>query len=103
MNSTTKLGMFLVAIWLIVTGLLPLLNVSTPLSDTILAVLAIAAGILILPGPRKLAKNLGMLSLGVWLIVTSLLTLLNVHIPVPGNIVLALLAIAAGILIIREQ
>lgn len=103
MKPTHKIGMFLVAIWLIVTGLLPLLNVSTPLSNSILAVLAVAAGILILPGPRRLAKNLGMLLLGVWLIVTNLLALLNVHIPAPGNIVLALLAIAAGILIIREQ
>ena len=44
-----NLGMILLGIWLIVTGLLPLLNVR--LSSTVtmgLAVLAIAAGILIL-------------------------------------------------------
>ena len=44
-----NLGMILLAIWLILTGLLPLLNVR--LSSTVtmgLAVLAIAAGILIL-------------------------------------------------------
>lgn len=44
-----NLGMILLAIWLILTGLLPLLNVrlSTTVT-TVLAVLAIAAGLLIL-------------------------------------------------------
>lgn len=44
-----NLGMVLLAIWLILTGLLPLLNVriSTTVT-TVLAVLAIAAGVLIL-------------------------------------------------------
>ena len=44
-----NLGMILLAIWLILTGLLPLLNVT--ISSTVsmgLAILAIAAGILIL-------------------------------------------------------
>lgn len=44
-----SLGMLLLAIWLILTGLLPLLNVT--LSTTIttaLAILGIAAGVLIL-------------------------------------------------------
>jgi hypothetical protein len=44
-----NLGMILLAIWLILTGLLPLLNVR--ISSTVsmaLAILAIAAGILIL-------------------------------------------------------
>jgi hypothetical protein len=41
--------MVLLAIWLILTGLLPLLNVrTTPTVNTVLAVLAIAAGLLIL-------------------------------------------------------
>ena len=47
--AARNLGMILLAIWLILTGLLPLLNirVSTTI-NTALAVLAIAAGILIL-------------------------------------------------------
>jgi len=41
--------MVLLAIWLILTGLLPLLNIRvSPTVNTVLAVLAIAAGILIL-------------------------------------------------------
>jgi hypothetical protein len=46
-----SVGMILLALWLILTGLLPLIN--TRISGTIatgLAVLAIAAGILILAG-----------------------------------------------------
>ena len=47
--ASRSLGMILLAIWLILTGLLPLLNVR--LSTTIttgLAILGIAAGVLIL-------------------------------------------------------
>jgi hypothetical protein len=47
--ASRNIGMVLLAIWLILTGLLPLLNVR--ISSTInmaLAVLAIAAGLLIL-------------------------------------------------------
>jgi hypothetical protein len=44
-----NLGMILLAIWLILTGLLPLLNVRiSPTVSMALAILAIAAGILIL-------------------------------------------------------
>ena len=47
----------------------------------------------------KLPKNLGMLLLGIWLIVTGLLQVVSIHIPAIG-IILALLAIAAGVLIL---
>jgi hypothetical protein len=44
-----NLGLLLLGVWLILTGLLPLLNVrESPTVSTVLAVLAIAAGILIL-------------------------------------------------------
>ena len=44
-----NLGMILLAVWLILTGLLPLLNVRVSTTvNTVLAVLAIAAGLLIL-------------------------------------------------------
>ncbi len=42
------LGFLLLGIWLIVTGLLMLLQISIPYSDVILALLAIAAGALII-------------------------------------------------------
>jgi hypothetical protein len=44
-----NLGLLLLGVWLILTGLLPLLNVRvSPTVTTVLAVVAIAAGVLIL-------------------------------------------------------
>jgi len=45
-----NLGMVLLAIWLIVTGLLSVVSIPIPAIGTILAMLAIAAGVLILLG-----------------------------------------------------
>jgi hypothetical protein len=54
MRSATRgplgLGMILLAIWLILTGLLPFLNVRIPQAGTALSVLAIVAGVMILLG-----------------------------------------------------
>ena len=48
MKFTRKLGMLLLAIWLILQGLLPLLHVSFEGLPLVMAILAIAAGVLIL-------------------------------------------------------
>lgn len=50
MKLTKNLGMLLLGIWLIVTGLIPLLHLSFSGLGTVMAVLAIAAGALILVG-----------------------------------------------------
>jgi hypothetical protein len=50
MNLTKNLGLLLLGIWLIVTGLIPLLNLSFSGLGTLMAVLAIAAGALIVVG-----------------------------------------------------
>ena len=53
MNSvkvTRNLGMLLLGIWLIVSGLTPLLNLSFSGLGTLMAIVAIAAGALILAG-----------------------------------------------------
>jgi hypothetical protein len=47
---TKNVGMLLLAVWLIVTGLIPLLNLSFSGLGIIMAILAIAAGALILVG-----------------------------------------------------
>jgi hypothetical protein len=47
---TRNLGMLLLAIWLIIGGLMPLLNLSFSGVGTVMAILAIAAGVLILIG-----------------------------------------------------
>ena len=43
-----NLGMLLLGVWLILQGLLPLLGVTFPMQGPIMALLAIAAGVLIL-------------------------------------------------------
>jgi hypothetical protein len=50
MKVTRNLGMLLVGVWFIATGLIPLLNLSFSGLGTIMAVLAIAAGVLIIVG-----------------------------------------------------
>ena len=47
---TGNLGMLLLGLWLILTGLIPLLNLSVSGLGVLLQVLAIAAGVLILQG-----------------------------------------------------
>lgn len=48
-------------------------------------------------------RNLGMILLGVWLILTGLLPLLNVRLSPTVTMALAVLAIAAGILILLRR
>lgn len=50
MKMTKNVGMLLLAVWLIVTGLVPLLNLGFSGLGTIMSILAVAAGILIAAG-----------------------------------------------------
>jgi len=50
MKLTSNIGMLLLAVWLILTGLIPLLNFSFSGLSAVMAILAIAAGILIVVG-----------------------------------------------------
>ena len=50
MKLTTNIGMLLLAAWLILTGLIPLLNFSFTGLGAVMAVLAIASGVLIVVG-----------------------------------------------------
>ena len=50
MKLTKKLGMLLLGIWLIMSGLMQVISIPIPSINMILAILAIAAGALILLG-----------------------------------------------------
>jgi hypothetical protein len=50
MKVTRNIGMLLLALWLVLTGLIPLLSLSFSGLGIVMAVLAIAAGILIAVG-----------------------------------------------------
>jgi hypothetical protein len=108
MRLNQNLGMLLLAIWLILISLLPLLGIGFAGLGVILDLLAIAAGILVMLAPTGrsrrwnsmgLNRNAGMLFLGIWLILTGLLPLLRLGIR-GIDLILALLAIAAGVLIL---
>ena len=50
MKITGNIGMLLLAVWLILTGLIPLLNFSFQGLGMVMGILAIASGILIVVG-----------------------------------------------------
>jgi hypothetical protein len=50
MKAARSIGMILLALWLILSGLIPLLRLSFTGIGTAMAILAIAAGILLLAG-----------------------------------------------------
>jgi hypothetical protein len=50
MKVTRNIGTLLLAVWLILTGLIPVLNLSFSGLNTVMAILAIAAGVLIVVG-----------------------------------------------------
>ncbi|OGO34200.1 MAG: hypothetical protein A2Z16_06420 [Chloroflexi bacterium RBG_16_54_18] len=97
-------GMILLAIWLILYGAIPLIGISIPSADLILAILAVAAGLLILLGQRRFhfKGNFGFLLLAVWLILVGLLQLINIGFPASGTVT-AILAIAAGVFLLIRR
>lgn len=50
MRATRNLGMLLLGIWLVISGVVPLINLSFSGLGTLMAVLALAAGVLIIAG-----------------------------------------------------
>jgi hypothetical protein len=101
MQLTRNLGLLVLSVWLILAGLLPLLNLRFPASGVILALLAIAAGVLLLVGPARQSQKRGLLVLAIWLIATGLAAFLPA---LQGlGLLLSLLAIAAGVLILLTK
>jgi UPF0716 family protein affecting phage T7 exclusion len=97
--QSRNLGTILLGIWLILTGLLPLVTFQIPGAELILAILAIAAGVLLLLRPGQISRTWGVILLCAWLILSGLVAITTLAIP-GGEVVLGLLAIAAGILIL---
>ena len=97
--QSRNLGTILLGIWLILTGLLPLVTIQVPGAEIVLAILAIAAGVLLLVRPGSISRSLGGILLCAWLILSGLVAITSLAIP-GGAVVLGLLAIAAGILIL---
>lgn len=99
-----NLGSFLLGLWLIVTGLLVFRGNTLYGLEKIVPFIAIAAGIFLFIEKRKsrLSKDLGILLLIIWLIVSGTLDALSYsHSLIEMG--LTLLGIIAGILIILKK
>jgi phosphatidylserine synthase len=95
-----KLGTFLLAIWLILTSLVPLLNLNIPTGDMILALIGIVAGVLMILEIREQpTKNIGRLLVSIYLILVGIFALLSVTFPAK-EIVLAVVALVAGVILL---
>jgi hypothetical protein len=105
MISLTKglagnLGLVLLGIWLILTGLARLLPINIPSGGLLLELLALAAGAVILMGGiRTYIGNPGFILLGVWLVLSAVVALLPLRVRGLGT-VLALLELGAGVLLL---
>ncbi len=98
-----NLGNILLGIYLIAVGLVDLIGLKFNGLATILAVVAIAAGVLILVAGRGRPSSLwGTILLAIWLILIGLLDLTSFKFNGSAT-VLAILAIAAGVLILLRR
>jgi hypothetical protein len=92
--------MILLGVWLILTGLQSLVALTLPGGNALLALLAIAAGIVLIIEVRQMpSRNLGRLLLAIWLILMGLFPLLNLSFQGQAQ-VMAILAAAAGVLLL---
>jgi hypothetical protein len=91
----------LLGVWLVLTGLVHLGGVSFPKSGIILAVFGIVTGILffIADSSERLATQLGSILLGTWLVAGGLMSLFHVRFAGSG-VILAVLAVAAGVMVL---
>jgi hypothetical protein len=101
MKITRSIGMILLAAYLILVGILALFNIQFSGADTLVGILALAAGIVLLVQlPRgRWTRNLGIILLAIWLILEGLLGLFGFHFSGEG-IVLGIIAIVAGAILL---
>jgi hypothetical protein len=98
-----NLANILLGVYLLAVGLVSLLNLHFTGSQTILAVVALAAGVLILlAGRGGVSAKLGMILLAIWLIAEGLIKLTGFSFK-GIDIVMAILALAAGVLILLKR
>lgn len=95
-----SLGWILAAVYLIAKGLTSILSFSFTGMGIVLAILALAAGVLLLVRRPKLKGNIGYLLFFAWLILVGLTGLVSLG---PLGIVVDLTALAAGILLILDK
>lgn len=108
MKLTKNAGALLLAIWLILTGLIELFGLSFANLGLIMALLALAAGVVILLESsnilkgRRTSRRVGWILLGLWLLLTGLLDLIDLTFEGQA-LLMGLLALVAGILILLDR
>jgi hypothetical protein len=91
----------LLGAWLVLTGLIHLGGLSFSKSAIIIAAFGIVTGMLlfIANSSDKISIQLGSILLGAWLVTSGLLSLTNIHFS-GSSVILAVLAVAAGVMIL---
>jgi len=102
MKISENLGTFLIAVYLIVSGVVSIIGIHVAILSNLIPLIALVAGLLLLIGTGKLPKSLGILLLGVWLILKGLLPFMYVSIPHFAFLTDGL-AIVAGIFIMLRR
>jgi hypothetical protein len=99
-----KWGNILLGAWLVVTGLISLAALSFRGSYTIQALLAVAAGVLLVLADWnvKLSARAPDIVLGVWLILVGLIPLLDIRFR-GSHTMLDVLALVAGVLVLIRR
>jgi len=93
----------LLAIFLILQGLMILFNIAFDASGIILGILAlVSAGFMLFGKKLNIAKNLGVLFLAIWLILTGLMLLINLGFSAMP-LIMCILAILAGIFLLLKK
>lgn len=101
MKLSQRLGFVVTAIYLIVVGVAAI--AALPIPSILIAVLAIAAGaILLLSLSGKRDRHVGVLLLGIWLVARGIIPLINLSFTYL-SLIMGLLAFLAGILLLVNQ
>ena len=100
----SKIANLLLSIWLIARGVVAIFEIDFSGMEIIFGILAIAAGVLIIIGMKKgtWSKHLGGFLLAIWLMIIGLIAVIELAfsgLPV----ILAILAIASGILLLLKK
>jgi len=97
---SNNIGWILAAIYLIVLGLTGLIDFSFSGMNILMAVLAIASGVVLLIGSPGFSHHVGFILFCVWLILVGLNRLVSLG---DFSIVTAIIAIGSGILLILDE
>ena len=95
-----RIGWVLAAIYLILLGLLGIIDFSFAGMGIVMAVLALVAGVLLLIRAPKLQHHIGFLLFCIWLILVGLIGLIGLN---QLGTAVAIIAIASGVLMILNE